>query len=427
MLKKFLKYVIPSICSMVIFNLYTLVDGIFVSHFVSDQALASINVSTPYITTIFSIGVLFAVGSSTIISIYRGQDEKNKADKVFTMNIITISLIALIISVFSFFNSEWIVTILKANADVFDYCNIYIKTLSCFSFFYIVSYCFEVLLKSDGFPQKSIMGVCLGAITNMVLDPVLMGIFHMGIKGAAIATGLSQLITFCFFLYHFVFSGKSHYHFVKGNYPWYEYRRLIPLGMSDCISEFSPGIMITIFNIRINEMLSTGGLVTFSIIMYIYNLVLMVMTGINQGMQPLISFSYGQNHEKNVRTYHKYARIMACICSVFLFGMVEIFARPITNAFLDINNVNFIDTVRALRLFSLVFLIMGQVVITMGYLVAIEKSFKALILSLLRGIVVVIFCLYAGSYIFGVNGIWLSCFISDCICLMVALYFLYKG
>ena len=119
MLKKFLKYVIPSICSMVIFNLYTLVDGIFVSHFVSDQALASINVSTPYITTIFSIGVLFAVGSSTIISIYRGQDEKNKADKVFTMNIITISLIALIISVFSFFNSEWIVTILKANADVF--------------------------------------------------------------------------------------------------------------------------------------------------------------------------------------------------------------------------------------------------------------------------------------------------------------------
>ena len=82
----------------------------------------------------------------------------------------------------------------------------------------------------------------------------------------------------------------------------------------------------------------------------------MVMTGINQGMQPLISFSYGQNHEKNVRTYHKYARIMVCICSVFLFGMVEIFARPITNAFLDINNVNFIDTVRALRLFCIVVL-----------------------------------------------------------------------
>ena len=91
MLKQYLKFVIPSICSMVIFNLYTLVDGIFVAHYEGDTALASINVASPYVTTIFSIGVLFAIGSSTVMSIYRGANEERKMHEVFTMNTITIS------------------------------------------------------------------------------------------------------------------------------------------------------------------------------------------------------------------------------------------------------------------------------------------------------------------------------------------------
>ena len=209
MLKQYLKFVIPSICSMVIFNLYTLVDGIFVAHYEGDTALASINVASPYVTTIFSIGVLFAIGSSTVMSIYRGANEERKMHEVFTMNTITISCVAFCIAILSFLNSHRITEFLGANADVFNYTDTYIKVLSCFSFFYIVSYCFEVLLKADGFPQKSIMGICLGAGTNLILDPLFMGLFGMGIDGAALATGLSQLVTFCFFFYHFAFSHKS--------------------------------------------------------------------------------------------------------------------------------------------------------------------------------------------------------------------------
>lgn len=89
MLKKYLRYVIPSICSMVIFNLYTLVDGIFVAHYEGDTALAAINVASPFVTTIFSVGVLFAVGSSTIMAIYRGAKEEEKMHEVFILNFIS--------------------------------------------------------------------------------------------------------------------------------------------------------------------------------------------------------------------------------------------------------------------------------------------------------------------------------------------------
>lgn len=424
MLKQYLRFVIPSICSMIIFNLYTLVDGIFVAHFVGDTALASINVASPYVTTMFSVGVLFAVGSSTVTSIYRGANEEEKMHKVFSMNIIVVSCIALCISILSFLNSYSITTFLGANKDVFHYTNIYIKTLSCFSFFYIVSYCFEVLLKADGFPHKSILGICIGALTNLILDPIFMGPFHMGIFGAALATGLAQMMTFLFFFYHFSFSHQSHFHFVKPGYPWYEYKRMFPLGLPDCISEISPGIMITIFNYRINQLLGTSGLVTFTVLMYIYNLVLMVMVGTSQGTQPLVSYYYGKKDKKAIQTFHMYARILVSCAGIFLFLIVQIFAPFITSTFIHAGTQNFYETIQALRQFSFVFLIMGHVVITSGYLVALEESKKAFYLSLSRGIVFVILSLFICTFIFQENGIWISCTVSETCCLCLALYYL---
>ena len=404
MLKKYLRFVIPSICSMVIFNLYTLVDGIFVAHFEGDTALASIN------------------GASTIMSIYRGANEDKKMHKVFTMNTITISCIAFIISIISFLNSHTLTSLLGANKDVFQYTNTYIKVLSCFSFFYIVSYCFEVLLKADGFPHKSIIGICIGALTNLILDPIFMGPLSMGIAGAALATGLSQLMTFLFFFYHFVFSHKSHFHFVKAKYPWHEYKRILPLGLADCISEISPGIMITVFNYRINQFLGTNGLVTFTVLMYIYNLVLMVMVGTSQGTQPLVSYYYGRKDAHAVHTFHKYARILVSFAGLFLFLVVEVFAKNFTGAFIQSGTYNYFYTIFALRQFSLVFLIMGHVVITSGYMVALEEPKKAFILSLSRGIVFVLFSLFICTTFFKENGIWISCTISEVFCLILAFY-----
>ncbi|MGM9946626.1 MATE family efflux transporter [Floccifex sp.] len=424
MLKTFFKYVIPSILSMIIFYSYTLVDGIYVSYFVGQNALASINVSTPYVTTIFSVSVLFAIGSSTVISIYRGQNKKEDMNKVFTMNFIVISCIALCISITSFLFSKSIVTILKANADVFSYSNTYIKTLSLFSYFYIVSYCMEVLLKTDGFPQKSIIGVSIGAITNIVLDPVFMGYFHMGILGSALATGLSQFMTFLYFLYHFTLSKQTHFQFVKGNYPWDEYKRILPLGCADCISEISPGIMITFFNMRINDLLSTNGLVIFSVLMYVYNMILMVMVGTSQGMQPLLSLSYGKKDEQSMKKIHFYARCLVTVASIVLFFIVEIFAQSICGSFIHENPILLNQCVFSLRLFSLVFLVMGQVVLTSGYLVAVEKPRKAFVLSLLRGIGLVLLSLWICSSLFGSTGIWLSCFVSECFCFVISLFFL---
>ena len=165
---------------------------------------------------------------------------------------------------------------------------------------------------------------------------------------------------------------------MKANYPWHEYSRILSLGLPDCISEISPGIMITVFNYRINQLLGTDGLVTFTVLMYIYNLVLMVMVGTSQGTQPLVSYYYGRSDKNAVSTFHKYARVLVSCAGVILFLIVEVFAPNITAAFIPVNTENYFNTIIALRQFSFVFLIMGHVVITSGYMVALEEPRKPL-------------------------------------------------
>ena len=210
--------------------------------------------------------------------------------------------------------------------------------------------------------------------------------------------------------------------FVKANYPWHEYSRILSLGLPDCISEISPGIMITVFNYRINQLLGTDGLVTFTVLMYIYNLVLMVMVGTSQGTQPLVSYYYGRSDKNAVSTFHKYARVLVSCAGVILFLIVEVFAPNITAAFIPLNTENYFNTIIALHQFSFVFLIMGHVVITSGYMVALEEPRKAFVLSISRGILFVLLSLFVCTTLLKENGIWISCTVSEIFCLGIALY-----
>lgn len=422
--REFFRFVIPSILSMVVFNLYTLVDGMFVAQFVGEDALAAINVATPYITAIFAIGVLFAIGASTVMSMYRGEGNETATHRVFTMNIITVSMVALVISIGSVLSAEALAALLGANVDVYAYVTQYIRIIASFAYFYIVSYCLEVLLKTDGYPHISMIGVLIGACTNIGLDYVFMRFFHWGLAGAAFATGLSQVVTFFLFLAHFALSGRSHFHFVKGPYPWREYRRIVPLGLADCLSEISPGIMIVAFNYRINQLLSTSGLVSFSVIMYVYNLVIMAMVGISQGVQPLISYYYGKQDMASIRMLHRYARFLALGLSLVFFLASECLTGSLVSCYLDQGEAAFMQTREALRQFAWVFLWLGQVVITSGYLTAIEQPKSSLVLSLLRGIVMSVTVLYLATALYGAKGIWVSAAISEALCLVVALVLL---
>ena len=149
----FLRFIIPSIIAQWVFSLYTMVDGIFVARGVSEVALTAVNISMPFTTGLFSVSILFAVGNSTIVAIFLGQGEKQKANEIFTQNVVLLCILSVLITILVMIFLDPFARFLGATDRILPYARTYIGTIAPFSVVYILSYSFETLIKTDGYPK----------------------------------------------------------------------------------------------------------------------------------------------------------------------------------------------------------------------------------------------------------------------------------
>ncbi len=419
---KFFSYVMPSVAAMWVYTIYTMVDGIFVARGVGKDALAAVNISMPLINVAFALGILLAVGASTKASIYKGQGHSEKADRVFTLSSITVACTGLIVAAIVMLNLTRVATLLGATEETIDYVKSYLGVIILFVPFYMTSYNLEVLIKADGFPKKAIKTSLAGAATNIVLDALFVLVFHWGITGAAVATGLSQALTFTIYLRHFL-SDKSGFSFVKIKWSAKESGALAKLGIADCVTELSVGVCIFIFNQTLLRVSGNDGVVIYTVISYFGQLILMTMMGINQGTQPLISYYHGKEKQDFCKYIFRIALVCAGICSAVAFAIGMIYPDPIVGVYIDktMNAELFERGVEAFRLYSPSFIPLGAVIILMGYFTSIELPKSAMSISIGRGLVFASTFVILLSYIFGEAGVWMSAAVSEMCALILAL------
>lgn len=419
---KFVSYVLPSVAAMWVYTIYTMVDGIFVARGVGKDALAAVNISMPLINVAFALGILLAVGASTKASIYKGQNHTEKADRVFTLSTITVACVGLIVTALVMLNLTTVAKVLGATEETMEYVKSYLGVIIMFVPFYMTSYNLEVLIKADGFPKKAIKTSLAGAATNIVLDALFVLVFHWGITGAAVATGLSQVLTFSVYLHHFL-SEKSGFSFVKIKWSGRTAAGLAKLGIADCVTELSVGVCIFIFNQTLLRVSGNDGVVIYTVISYFYQLILMTMMGINQGTQPLISYYHGQEKKEFCSYIFRIALMCAGICSAVAFAIGMLCPDPIVGVYIDktLNLELFERGVDAFRLYSLAFIPLGAVIILMGYFTSLELPKSAMSISIGRGLVFTSIFVILLAYMFGEFGIWISAAASETCALVLAL------
>lgn len=418
---RLMKYVVPSVAAMWVYTIYTMVDGMFVARGVGTTALAAVNISMPFINTAFALGILFAVGASTKASIYKGQGDMEKANKVFTVSTVTVFSLALIVAIAALLNLERLAMMLGADETTLPYVKDYLGIIIPFVVCYMTSYNLEVLIKADGYPQKAIVTTLAGAATNIVLDYVFVMVFHWGIKGAAIATGISQLMTLSIFLAHFL-SKKSGFSFVKIQWKFKEVVSMAKIGVADSVTEFSVGAIIFLFNNTLIRVSGNDGVVIYTVIAYVSQLILMTMMGINQGMQPLVSYYHGREEHKIHKYILRIALFVAGTASLAAFVWGVLYPNPVVAVFIDrgADALLYENAVNAFKLFSFSFLPLGIVVILAGYFTALERPKSAMTISICRGLVLVVISLIIMTMLFGEIGIWLSMGVSETIALILA-------
>lgn len=426
LLKQFFHFSAATVASLMVFSLYSIVDGLFVARGVGEYAMTAVNLSVPFVNLLFSIAVIFAVGTSTIIAYLLGQKNAQSANKLFSQNLVTLAVIGVTISVLVLAFTEPLARLLGAEEVTLEYTIHYLQGLAPFAVCFMISYNLEVLVKTDGRPRLALVTVCVGCVTNCVLD--YLAIFHwgLGIWGAAAATGLSQLLTCIIYLTHFL-GKRTTFHPVRFRMDWKIYRRLLPIGISDGLTELCNGLMIFLFNHTILRCIGTDGLVAYTIIAYANTLVINITMGVSQGSQPLISFQNGRGDGTAIGNLLRYGLRTMCGIAAVCFTVLFLAAPKLVAVYLPEAGAEMLTfATDAFRRYSLCYLPVGFNIYIAGFLTAMERPLPAVSISTGRGLILQGSILLLLAAVLGGGSIWFAPVISEVLCLGLSVFFLLR-
>ncbi|MBU5669214.1 MATE family efflux transporter [Peptoniphilus sp. MSJ-1] len=425
--KTYIKYLLPTIGSMILFSTYSMVDGIFVGRGVGAEALSAVNISMPFVSLIFAVAILISIGCSNLITFELGRKNEKEAYKFFSIGISLGAGIGILISLLSTLNIRNLAYVLGARGELIDLVVDYLGVIVLFAGFYILTYMFEIMVKADGEPRLAIIFMIVSALTNIILDYVFIFVFNFGLAGAAWATGISQLIP-CVFYFLYFLSKNSKLKFIKFKFSIKELGKILTYGIPASLTELSTGVTISIFNITISKYYGIEGIAAFSLIVYVLNLVINTMIAINQSSQPLVTYNLGLGNLINVKRIRNKQFITIVVLAIIFFLVAQIAPESIVKIFLDKIDKNFLNfTVKAMRLFSISFLVIGFNIGIGGFLTSIKKPKYEFIISILRGYVLVFLSVELLPMIFDRRFIWIALLISELLTLSISLTLLKRS
>lgn len=422
--KTILRYAIPSVISMWIFTLYTMVDGIFIGKYVGALGLAGVNITMPLINLTFAIGIMIAIGSSTMIAIHYGEGDWTAGNKIFTTAVCSLLSCGILISILITIFMEPVINFLGGGGNLYPYVKDYLSVIILFCVCYMTGYALEIYIKVDGNPVYPTLCVITGGVVNILLDYIFVVIFHWGIKGAAFATGLSQVTTTSL-LFYYIFFRTKRIKFVKIKYSLLNLLKIMKVGFAEFLAEVSTGISIFVFNLVILKNLGEKGVSAFGIIGYISSFITMTMIGFNQGVQPILSFNLGAKEHKKIFEIIKNSFFILGVLGVFFYTLINIFSANIVSIFLnDVEDINL--TKKALTTYSFAYLICGFNIFSAGYFTAVDMVKISTIITMLRGILLLVLFILILPIFLGTTGIWITMFVTEGITLIFSYIFMKK-
>lgn len=423
----FLKYVFFSMLSMLGMSCYILADTLFISNGVGLNGLTALNLVLPIYNIIFAIGLLLGVGGATRYSILKAQHKDEEASLYYTIAIKIGIIISIPIMFVGYFGAETIVSLLGANNEIIQTASIYLKSFIIFTPFFILQQIIISFIRNDQNPKLASIAMLIGTLFNIVFDYILVFPCQLGMMGAALATGISPIVSLLIASYHFM-SHKNQFHYLKTSFKMPILVDISQIGLPSFITELSSGIIIFAFN---NIILSIGGNVAVASYGILSNLAIVVTSlysGISQGIQPLLSHSYGAHETKNLKIYLKLAFITASVLSTLVFISTLTIPDLIISLFNSENNVMMASIAReGLPIYFTAFYFIGINMILVSYFSSIHQVKPSSFISILRSGTIMIPLLIILAYFLSLTGVWLSYPLSEAFIMIIALIILRKS
>lgn len=406
-------YTIPSIIAMTAVSLYNVVDSIFIGQGCGPLAIAGLAVTFPLMNLSAAFGAMVGVGSSTVIGVKMGQKDYESAENVLGHVVMLNIAIGALFMIVCLTFLDPILMFFGASEDTLPYARDYMQTLLYGNILTHLYLGLNDAIRATGYPKRAMAATLTAVFINILFNYIFILKMNLGIKGAAMGTLCAQFVAFCMNVFHF--SRKST--FLRFKRKVFRLRRhytksVLSIGMSSFFANSCACLVVLLIN---NGLKSYGGdlyIGAYGISNRIVMIFAMVVMGLNQGAQPIISYNYGAGYyERFLKTYKLGAIVATGItCCAFVVG--EFFPRSVVCLFTTDGDL--IDySCRALRFMVCVFPLVGFQMMSVGFFTAIGKAKKSIFLSLTRQLVFLVPLLTFLPMWFGTDGVWMSMPISD--------------
>ncbi len=403
---EFTKYASLNVLGALGLSCYILADTYFISKGLGADGLTALNLAIPVYSFIHGSGLLLGMGAGTRYSIQKSTESSQTTDRLFTSTVYAALALALLFVCTGIFLTDPIVTMLGADASVFAMTSTYLQMILLCSPAFLMNNVLLCFVRNDGAPQLSMRAMLCGSLSNVALDYLFIFPCRMGIFGAVLATCLAPLISLLLLSPHLA-RKNNRFHLTKCLPAWTQLWRVFVSGVPSLVTEVSSGIVILVFNILILDLEGNLGVAAYGIIANLSLVVVSVYTGIAQGIQPITAHRYGTGAHGQVLAILRYAMVTMLTLSAFLYAGMFFFAEPVSSIFNKEQNERLQQiAVEGLRIYFTACPFAGFNIILSTWLTSTDHSPAANLISILRGFVIILPCVFLFAAAFGMIGIW---------------------
>lgn len=424
--KLLMQYAIPAIIAMTASSLYNIVDSIFIGQGVGPLAISGLAVTFPFMNLGAAFGAMVGVGASTLISVKLGQRDYTTAQVVLG-NVITLNtIIGVVYTIVCLMFLDPILYFFGASADTIVYARDFMEVILLGNIFTHMYLGLNAVLRASGHPQKAMYATINTVIINTILAPIFIYGFDWGIRGAAIATVIAQIVSL---IWQFkILTNKNELlHLRRGIYHLQSkiVRNMIAIGLSPFCMNVASCFIVIFINQGLKEYDGDLAIGAYGIVNRLTFICVMIVMGITQGMQPIAGYNYGAQQYHRVNEVLKLAIWGATAVTTFTFLVGELVPELTVSIFTTDEGL-ISRSAEGFRISVLLFPIVGFQMVTSNFFQSIGMANKAIFLSLTRQLLFLLPCLIVLPRFMGAAGIWWSMPISDLIASIVAAVLLYK-
>lgn len=418
------RFVLPSIAMMIFTSIYGVVDGFFVSNFAGKIEFAAVNLILPFPMMLGAFGFMIGTGGSALVSITLGEGRKKEANEYFSMLIYVTIGVGLVLTVLGVIFTRQIAILLGAEGEMLKHCVTYGRLLLLALVPFMLQNVFQSFLVTAEKPTFGLVITLIAGFTNMILDYVFIGVLEGGVVGAALATGISQLVGGIVPLVYFFIPNKSQLRLVRAKLNMSALWKTCFNGSSELMTNLSISLVNMLYNFQLIRFAGEDGVAAYGVIMYVNFIFIAVFLGYAIGTAPIIGYHYGAGNKDEMKNVYKksisfniVSGIIMCVVAIALSGVLA-------KLFVGYDANLYSMTQKGFAIYSIAFLVMGLNIYGSSFFTALGNGLVSALLSFLRTLLFQVIAVLVLPIFFELNGVWFAIVAAEGTALIVTIVFL---